>query len=295
MNPLRQTIDLGWGTLSYLDWHDPATTLSAPPVVLLHGGGLDNAWLSWGGLGSFLAEAGYRVMAPDHPGYGESPSAPWAVTQDRLVAYVGEFIDALGVREYAIGGLSLGGGMTIGHVLDRPEGISGAMLFGSYGLMDHQLEGWLARPAQLLSWALVRTGLMQRLMRAYVRNPKLLERSMPNLLRNPAERTPELVDAITAEYEHGTKYEPFAAWQRDQIRWNRLRTNYTEQLHTVTPPVLIIHGDHDPGVPASCARAAAEVIPQVRLVEVTDAGHWVQRDRPEIVNPEVRDFLDGLR
>ena len=40
-------------------------------VVLVHGGGLDNAWLSWELLIPELAD-NMRVIAPDLPGYGQS-------------------------------------------------------------------------------------------------------------------------------------------------------------------------------------------------------------------------------
>ncbi|CQD24966.1 alpha/beta hydrolase [Mycolicibacterium conceptionense] len=62
--PTRSSVDLPCGSVSYLTW---APDLAAPAVVLLHGGGVDNASLSWGGIGPRLAEAGYRVIAPDHP------------------------------------------------------------------------------------------------------------------------------------------------------------------------------------------------------------------------------------
>ncbi|WP_235653739.1 alpha/beta fold hydrolase [Mycolicibacter icosiumassiliensis] len=93
--------------------------------MLLHGGGTDSAELSWGEVGPRLAAGGFRVIAPDHPGCGKSPLPPWRVTQQRLVAYVGEFIDALALDHYAIGGLSLGGALSIGHVLDRTDRVHG--------------------------------------------------------------------------------------------------------------------------------------------------------------------------
>ena len=54
-------------------------------MVLLHGGGVDSAALSWGDIGTRLAAAGYRVIAPDHPGHGRSRLPSWPVTQQRLV------------------------------------------------------------------------------------------------------------------------------------------------------------------------------------------------------------------
>ena len=86
MDATRRTLGLSWGTVSYLDWNPlRAIDQDKPAVLLLHGGGVDNASLSWGELGPVLADAGYRVLAPDHPGYGQSPAAPWPHSQQRLV------------------------------------------------------------------------------------------------------------------------------------------------------------------------------------------------------------------
>ena len=83
----RSIVQLPSGLVSYLTW---TPENASGTVVLLHGGGVDNASLSWGGISPRLAQAGYRVIAPDHPGYGRSPSAGLPVTQERLVAYVGD-------------------------------------------------------------------------------------------------------------------------------------------------------------------------------------------------------------
>ena len=59
--------------------------------------------------------------------------------------------------------------------------------------------------------------------------------------------------------------------------------------------LLVVHGALDAGVPAAVARRAAAAMPHAELLVVPDAAHWVQRDRPEVVVPAMRAFLDGLR
>lgn len=293
METRRRTIDLGWGTVSYLEWLPPGQP-AGPDVLLLHGGGVDCAELSWGGLGPRLAAAGHRVIAPDHPGYGESPLAPWRATQERLVGYVGELVDALRLREYVVGGLSLGGGMSIGHLLARPAQPKGAILMGSYGLMDHQFEGPFKRPAHLLTWIMLRTGVLTRLTWAYARDRKKMDSGLRAIVRNPAERSTALLDAVMAEAQRPTAGVAFEQWQLDQFGWAKAKTNYTERLASITVPTLIVHGERDTGVPVSRARHAATLIPAAELLVVPDAGHWVQRDQPAVVAPAVLDFLAGL-
>lgn len=291
MTPARRKLELTWGDISYLQWSP--THLSDPPtVLLLHGGGLDNAWLSWGAVGSALSDAGYRVIAPDHPGYGHSPPAPWPATQERLVGHVGDIVDALDLDRYVIGGLSLGGGMTIGHVLARPEKVAGAMLLGSYGLMDRQFTGPLALPAHVLTWVMLRTGMLRAVMHAYGKNRKRMASSIAGIIRDPAQRTPQLLDEVMAEAGRGAGLEPFEQWQRDQFGWNRLRTNYMSRLGEFPRPALVIHADRDTGVRVEYAKTAAATIPDARLLIVPGAGHWVQRDRPQPVTAAMLDFLN---
>lgn len=279
---MRSTIELPAGPVSYLDFHPdhPVGT-----VVLLHGGGLDSAALSWGAVGPRLAAAGYRVIAPDHPGHGRSPLPPWRVTQQRLVDYVGQFVAALGLDRYAIGGLSLGGGLTLGHALDQPDRVSAALLLDSYGLM-RRLPG--AR--QVLAWALQRTGALDAATRWMTTRRSVVSWSLISLIRDPAQRTPELVaEIMSAARQPG--FTAFEQWQRDEICWNRLRTCYLPRLAALQPPALIIHGAKDTGVPIAYARAAATLIPDADLHVVVGAGHWVQRDRPDVVIDAITDFL----
>lgn len=289
----RLTVKLSWGTVSYLRW-TAGKPGAAPTVVLLHGGGVDSASLSWGEVGPRLAAAGYRVVAPDHPGYGESPPARWASTQERLVAYVGELIDVLELERYAIGGLSLGGGLTIGHVLDRPQRVSGAMLLGSYGLMPRLSQGPLSATRQALTWTMLRTGLLDTLTRWSGRNRTVMARLMPALIRDPARRTPQLLDEVVAAARAGNGFDAFGQWQRDQVRWNRLTTDYRARLASFPRPALVIHGERDTSVPVAAARAAVELIPDARIKIIGGAGHWVQRDKPDVVVPTMVDFLDEV-
>ncbi|WP_441959882.1 alpha/beta fold hydrolase [Mycolicibacterium houstonense] len=287
----RAVVDLPSGPVSYLSW---APDDAGPTVVLLHGGGVDNASLSWGGIGPRLAQAGYRVVAPDHPGYGHSAPPRLPVTQEWLVAYVGEFVDALGLQRYAIGGLSLGGGMTIGHVLDRPDRVTGAMLLGSYGIMPRLSDGPLSGLRQLVTWATVRTGLLGAVTRWVGTNRRAMVRSMQALITDPAQLTDALMGEIMTAAGQPAGFTAFEQWQRDQVRWNRQRTDYTDRLASFPRPALVVHGERDPGVPVARARTAAALIPDSQLKIVAGAGHWVQRDRPDIVLEAMTEFLRGL-
>lgn len=292
MESRRGQVTVAGAVVSYLDWRPAVESGSA--VLLLHGGGADSADLSWGGVGPALADAGHRVIAPDHPGFGRSARAPWSLTQERLVRYVAEFADATGITDYVIGGLSLGGGMALGHLLDEPGRARGAMLLGCYGVMPRLADGPLGGLTHLSSFLLLRTGLLAALTRSYTRSPTAMERGLRDLVRDPDRRTPALVDAVLAEAASGAGTAVFGEWQRDQVLWNRLRTVYTSELATIAVPTLFVHGKEDRGVPHARIQAAAARVRDAQLITAPDAGHWVQRDRPDIVIPAMLAHLQRI-
>lgn len=168
----------------------------------------------------------------------------------------------------------MGGGLALGHTFAQPERVAGTILIGTFGIMDHQLSGAMKHPWHFVSWAMTHTGLMGVTMRAYAKRGDALKRSLRGIIRNEANITPALLAAIADEAERDTGLAAFDEWQRDQIRFGRIRTNLMPQLHAFPRPALVIHGERDTGVPVALARQAAERMPDARFTEVADAGHW---------------------
>ncbi|WP_051215108.1 alpha/beta fold hydrolase [Granulicoccus phenolivorans] len=289
---VRHEVALPWGPVSYLEWNPEAETT----ILLLHGGMLDNAELSWGHLGGVMAGLGYRVLAPDHPGYGHSPLAPWTATQERLVEYTGELVTAFGLSDYIIGGISMGGGMTIGHVLDHPGEVKAMMLFDSYGMMRQQYIGnpLISLMRHNMAANAIHLGLFDSYMASAWKDRASLENGLRRLLVNHDQLTDDLVDLVYNESTHGHGLEVFGQWQHDQYRGFRLKTSYRYRMDEITCPTLIVHGEQDEAVLPIFARWAARELPDVRLEVLEHAGHWVQRDAPERVDPIVTEFLSAL-
>ena len=59
----------------------------------------------------------------------------------------------------------------------------------------------------------------------------------------------------------------------------------------IETPVLVIWGDQDPYLGAELAEPDKRWVPNLKIERLPDAGHWLQIDRPEIVNPLLLDFL----
>lgn len=257
------------------------------PVVLLHGGGIDSAMLSWQDTIPVLVEAGFQVYMPDWPGYGKSPPPPKPFTQELLVEVTAGLLDAWGLKKASLAGISMGGGAALGFALAHPERVEKLILIGAYGLQDRIA-------AHFFSALYVKLPLVNDLFYAMIRSSRwMIRETMKAIIHNPASLTEAMIDEVTAAIKDPNAGKAFAQFQQDEARWDRVKTCYMPRLDEIKAPTLIVHGTEDIGVPVRYAREAANRIPNARLHIIEGAGHWTQRDYPEEANQAIIAFLRG--
>lgn len=258
------------------------------PVVLLHGGGTDHALLSWRDTMPALVESGWRVYAPDFPGYGDSPPHANASTTSGLVGYLEALMDVWELEKAAIVGLSMGGAVAIGYTLANQDRVGKLVLVGSYGIQDKV-------PYQFLSYLYVQVPGILNFAWGLMRQSRSTARYiLTGLLHNPESRTDALVDEVLEAMKNPHSQRTFSQWQQDEVGRHGMKTNYTERLSEISVPTLLIHGTHDAGVPLDYAKRAASRLPNGRLEIIENAGHWTQRDDPARFNEALLQFLrDG--
>lgn len=252
---------------------------SGPPVILLHGIGLDAASVSWRYALPHLAHH-HRVIAPDLPGHGESDESD-SYTTDFYIEVLDRLLDALGVSKTKLVGISMGGAVALGHALDAPERVERLVLVDSYGLGRD--APW--RPG---GYALLRAPGFEELLGAGLAlNPAVVAASLGGLVINtPSEFLTDVQQAVGPATAR-----TLGSWQRDEFRTCGLRTCYLDQLSSLEVPTLLAHGREDPLFPLAWSERANERIPDSRL-EIFDAcGHWPPREYPEKFNRVVGAFL----
>ena len=258
---------------------------SGPAVVLLHGAGLDAAGLSLGSAMIALADR-RRVFAPDLPGFGDSDPMPAGWGFAECSAFLGPLLDALGLTRASLAGLSMGGGVALGFALQAPERVERLVLIDS-ACLDDAIPGgqsiWFFAHTPGLSpigWALLRSSrhLMRRALLRHMRH-------------RPAMVTPQLVDDLMRLARKHRAGNAVLQWQRREITWNGLRTNYVNRLHKIAIPTLIVHGDDDRLLPVSIAERAHRLILNSRLEIIPNCGHLAPLEQPEAVNRALCQFL----
>ena len=61
----------------------------------------------------------------------------------------------------------------------------------------------------------------------------------------------------------------------------------------VRVPTLVLWGDRDTALLPGCVEGLASCVPDLRLVRVPDASHWIVHEQPDLVCSEMEIFLKG--
>lgn len=109
---------------------------SGEPVLFLHGAGLTQRWLP------FYEKAAERVdfIAPEHPGFGDTPFPEWLDGFEDLVIHYADLLDGFGLDRVHVVGHSLGGWIAAEFAVYYPERIKSLQLIAPAGLKGAELH-----------------------------------------------------------------------------------------------------------------------------------------------------------
>lgn len=246
------------------------------PVLLVHGFPDDHT--VWRKQVPALVSAGYRVIAPDNRGCGESEMAERTgdYRLPRLIADLVAILDALGIERVKLVGHDWGAVIAWAFAARHPERVEryAALSVGhaaayASGPLEQKLKGWYVLMFQL-------RGLTEWLIKA--RNWSFFRRFTDN--------HPELV-SWTAKMGRPGRLTAGINYYRANIGI-LLRPDRSK----VRVPVLGIYSDGDRYLAAAQMRdSVAYVDAPFRYELVKGAGHWLQIDAPEQVNALLIDFF----
>ncbi len=254
-------------------------------IVLLHGGSLDSARLSWEPIWPKLPRTG-QLLAPDLPGYGESVLGATKPTLAGYRDWLLAFLDACGLRSAVLVGLSMGGGIALRIAVDAPERVSALVLCAPYGVSERTPGG---RAAFIGVHAPGLTLLTNAILR---RNPSLLRKALSTVLRRPGAVTDELVARVAADLAQPASGAAWSSFRRHEVRWSGPRTRFGDELAGLRQPAVFLSGELDHLVPAADVRTAAARVPHGRFVAVPGAGHWLPRDAPDQLAAEIASIIE---
>lgn len=266
-----------------------------PLVLLLHG--FPEFWYSWRYQIAFLADLGYRVVAPSMRGYGRS-SGPDAVSAYRLrhlVADAAGLIDHLGERDADLVGHDWGGVVGWALASHRPDRVRRLVVVNAPHPARYRRT--LRHPGQLLrSWyalAFQFPWLPELVLRAY--DFELVER----VLRREIRREDVLEETDFGAYAEALS-EPGTA--RSMIRYYRAaartalrhlgRVPPEDSAGVVEAETLVVWGEKDPWLSSRQVEGLEKWAPRLWIERLPDVGHFAHQEAHERVNQALRWFLD---
>jgi pimeloyl-ACP methyl ester carboxylesterase len=220
---------------------------SGPPLLFLHGAGGAN----WSPMLKMLAES-HRVIAPEHPGFGRSPTPDWMMSVGDLAFFYLDVLEVMDLKDVHLAGHSLGG-WTVAEIAIRntsrlktvtmlaPAGCrSDTVPFGDIFLWDAET----ATRAQFYDQKL-----------AEERVKALPQADLDIVLQNKATVA--------------------------RLAWSPRLSNPQLKywLHRIDKPTQIIWGKEDRIVPFDCHKAFVEHIKGVKLVPLDQSGHSLHTER----------------
>lgn len=239
----------------------------APPVLLIHGFASSN--LVWSKVLLPLAEAGFRVIAPDLLGYGYSGKPRHLeYTISSQAKMVSGLLNRLGIARVFLIGSSYGGAVAATIALDHPGLIDKLVLVGAvtnnrptrYLLMrlfGSPIIGDILSPLVVGSRRLLR----MRMKRVYDRHAWELDER-----RVQARHLP-----LATRGTHRAIIRTVRRWDAERI---------SREAHLLRQPTLIVWGDKDREVPLADGVRLQQEIRNSRLFVFRECGHLPHEEYP---------------
>ncbi|GHO45294.1 alpha/beta fold hydrolase [Ktedonospora formicarum] len=243
------------------------------PILFLHAFPLNRSM--WEGqVEALLAEQRFRLVALDWRGFGES-EVPGSeiMTMESLADDVAGLMDALGMQEAILCGLSMGGYAAFAFLRKYPQRVKGLILADTRPGVDSE-EG-KANRERVAELALTEG------------TDAIANLQIPNLLASTTRRESPEVEARIRRLIAAASPMGIAAASRGMA----LRHDATDLLETITCPTLVIVGSEDRLTTPQIAREYAERIPGARLTVIEHSGHLSNLEQPNAFQKTLSSFL----
>jgi 3-oxoadipate enol-lactonase len=247
---------------------------SGPAVVLLHGYPFNRSM--WREQRDALSQK-YRVIAPDLRGHGETPPSNEPATMEEMARDVAALLDELGIERVALGGLSMGGYVTLAFYRRFPLRVRALILADTRSQADTE-EARRNREEQA---------------------KKILEEGMQSIAEDFLKKvlTPATIsdkpETVALVREMILQTDPQGA--ANALRGMAARHDQTEFLEDIIAPTLILVGSEDQLTPPTDAELMRREIRGSRLEIIEGASHLSNLERPAEFNHALKSFLDALQ
>lgn len=243
-------------------------------LLLIHGHAFDRTM--WRPQLEWAARLGWRVIAPDLRGYGESGSAVGKTTLDVFARDLVSLLDHLAIERAVVAGLSMGGQIAMELCRSHPRRIEGLILAATFAQAETQAG---KRHRAATAERLLTEGMAH-----------YAQELLPRMLSaRSIEAFPELARHVLAMMCNADPSGAAAA-----LRGRAERPDYTDTLQRFAGPALIVVGDEDAFTTLEDAQGMHALIKGSRLLPLHGVGHMPNLERPAAFNAALEEFLGQI-
>ncbi len=285
---VERFVELDGGRVRVLTSGDATHVDDRLPLVLLHGGGTDNAAISWYELFATLGVA-RRLYAVDLPGFGATVGIAPLGAPAAMADFVARVCECLGHRRVVVMGVSMGGDVGLNLALRHPDLVSALILIAPGGLAPV----FRNRLAQFAAYAVGRLPDALLLPLARLAN-RYVDVALRSIVSHPDRLPPEVVAEFVREATRPDAALGYLRYNQATLGPGSMRNNLLPEVSRIAVPTLFFCGADDRLVDPAGPRHAAAAMPAARLVLVPDCGHWAQLEAPDRFLAETAAFLAEL-
>lgn len=240
--------------------------MNRSPVVILHGWGLSGK--TFLPLVESLKKQGYRVYAPDLPGFGASNMPEHPLTLSDYAQFLDEYLKKNHIVQPILIGHSFGGRVSLIYNQLYPKSIRALILSGTPGFTP------IPKKKLILFITLAKIGGF------------LFSIPPLNFFQDTVRRWYYYVVGAREFFRaEGAMRETFKRIVREDL---------VKAMEVVDIPTLLLWGEYDIIVPFSIAERMHQVIAGSELIVIPEADHGVPFKQPELFASYVKRFIDKL-
>jgi pimeloyl-ACP methyl ester carboxylesterase len=262
--------------------YQEAGASDTPPVMLIHG--FTASTLVWKEVFLPIAEAGFRVIAPDLVGFGYTGKPRRGeYTIDAQARMILGLMDRLGIERATLVGSSYGGAVAATCALEAPERVLRLVLIDAV-INDEPIRQPIAKIARSPVFGDLITPLMinSRALSRWRQKKKI--RVPGSLLIDEEERLEAHHRPLRAASAHRAVLRTLRNWRADRIE---------QEAHRIKQPTLLIWGENDLEIPLRHGEYLQSRMPDARLIVFRHCGHLPQEEYPREFTKLVTEFVNS--
>jgi 3-oxoadipate enol-lactonase len=220
--------------------------------------------------------AGWRFIAPDLRGFGESERGDAALSIDQFADDIVALLDHLAIDQAVICGLSMGGYVALSLATRYPDRVRALVLIATRASAD---TAEAAEARHKLAHEVLAKG-----------SQPVVDSMLPKLISGASRIKQPQLATFVGNMMKTTAPETLAG----SLVAMAARNDYRDDLSRINASTLVVWGDQDEIIPREEMDLIARMVRGAKYEIVTNAGHLPNLEAPDVFNQVLYNFLNHL-